>query len=97
MVIEKRCNLRGEIALLQYCFPNESIAGVYHNSSNRPLRSNVSAESPDFAATLFSKSLNVARRELEGGTGSLAIFFTKRSGPRNGAPSPDATPHDNSL
>ena len=26
------CDLRGEIAMLQYCFPNESIAGVYHTS-----------------------------------------------------------------
>ena len=30
MAIEKRCELRGDIALLQYCFADESIAGVYH-------------------------------------------------------------------
>lgn len=29
MAIDKRSDLRGEIALLQCCFPNESIAGVY--------------------------------------------------------------------
>jgi hypothetical protein len=27
---EKRCELRGDIALLQYCFADESIGGVYH-------------------------------------------------------------------
>ena len=33
MAIEKRSDLRGEIALLQYCFPNESIA-VYYTSQS---------------------------------------------------------------
>jgi len=35
MSIEKRGELRSEIALLQYCFLNEPIAGVY---PDRPLR-----------------------------------------------------------
>ena len=58
MVIEKRSDLRGEIGLLKYCRADESITGVYHTPQSA-LRSNISAESPDFAATLFSKSLNV--------------------------------------
>ncbi len=54
MAIKKRSNLRGEIALLQYSFPNESIAGIYHTPQSA-LRSNISAESPDF---LLRSSVN---------------------------------------
>ena len=83
MAIQKRSDLRSEVASCNTASRmNQSRA--FTTLSNRPLRSNISAESPDFAATLFSKSLNVARRELNGVTGSFAIFFTKGSDPRNG-------------
>ena len=48
---------------VQYCFADESLAGVYHTAQS-DLLINISAESHDFAATLFSKSLNVARQKL---------------------------------
>jgi hypothetical protein len=87
MASKKVGHLGSEITLLQCGFAKESVAGV-NSFASRRLRSNISAKISDLAATLFSKSLSDARREMGGGTVSLAIFFTKRSGPKNGAPSP---------
>ena len=80
--------------MLQYCFPNESIAGVYH-TSQLALAKYYSTESPDSAATLFSKSFNVARREIDGGPGSFAIFLQSAPVLETALRLQDATPHDN--